>query len=78
MLRENMQLWYQTAEEKGEARGNTQGKAKTLLYMLSEKFGSVDDKTQDIIYSLDENSLFECVKRILQGAQSVQQVLGQV
>jgi len=70
MLRENMQLWYQTAAIKA--------KAEMLLYMLSEKFGSVDDKTQDIIYSLDENTLLECVKRILQGARSVQQVLGQV
>ncbi len=70
MLRENMQLWYQTAAIKA--------KAEMLLYMLSEKFGSVDDNTQDIIYSLDENTLLECVKRILLGAQSVQQVLGQV
>ena len=76
MLRENMQLWYQTAEKKGEARGNTQGKAEMLLYLLANKFGQVDDNTQDIIYSLDENSLFECVKRILLGAQSVQEVLG--
>ncbi|EDN72676.1 hypothetical protein BGS_0952 [Beggiatoa sp. SS] len=78
MLRENMDLWYRTAEKKGEARGNTQGKAEMFLYLLADKFGHVDDKTQDIIYSLDENSLFECVKRLLQGAQSVQQVLGQV
>ena len=60
MLRENMQLWYRTAEERGKA----QGIAQTLLYMLSEKFGYVDDKTQDIISSLDENSLFECIKRL--------------
>jgi len=71
MLRENMQLWYQTAEEKGEARG----KAKMLLYILAEKFGRVDDNTQDIIYSLDENSLLECGKR-LKSAQSMQDVLG--
>ena len=70
MLRENMQLWYRNAEVKAQA--------KMLLYMLSEKFGRVDDKTQDIIYSLDENTLLECVKRILQGAQSVQDVLGPV
>ena len=70
MLRENMQLWYRNAEVKAQA--------KMLLYMLSEKFGRVDDKTQDIIYDLDENSLFECGKRLLQGAQSVQDVLGPV
>jgi hypothetical protein len=73
MLRENMQLWYQTAEEKGEARG----KAEILLYLLTDKFGQVDDKTHVLISRLDENSLFECIKR-LKGAQSVQQVLGQV
>jgi hypothetical protein len=73
MLRENMQLWYQTAEERGKA----QGKAEMLLYILADKFGQVDEKIQAMIYSLDENSLFECVKR-LKGAQSVQQVLGQV
>jgi len=73
MLRENMQLWYQTAEERGEKRGI----AKSLLYMLSDKFGQVDDKTQSMIYGLDENSLLESLKR-LKGAQSVQDVLGQV
>ena len=77
MLRENMQLWYQTAEKKGEARGKAQGIAQTLLYFLTEKFGQVDEKIQAMIYGLDENSLLECGKR-LKGAQSVQQVLGQV
>ncbi|HEW97895.1 MAG: hypothetical protein DRR16_18575 [Candidatus Parabeggiatoa sp. nov. 3] len=69
MLRENMQLWYQNAEVKGQA--------KLFLYLLTDKFGQVDDKIQSMIYGLDENSLFECVKR-LKGAQSVQDVLGQV
>ncbi len=73
MLRENMQLWYQTAEERGKA----QGIAQTLLYFLTDKFGQVDDKTQALIYRLDENSLFECIKR-LKGAHSVQDILGQV
>ena len=77
MLRENMQLWYRNAEEKGEARGKAQGIAQTLLYFLTEKFGQVDDKTQALIYRLDENSLFECIKR-LKGAHSVQDILGPV
>jgi len=69
MLRENMQLWYQTAAIKA--------KAEILLYLLTDKFGQVDDKTHVLISRLDENSLFECIKR-LKGAQSVQDVLGQV
>ena len=73
MLRENMQLWYQTAEEKGEVRG----KANMFLYLLADKFGQVDEKIQAMIYGLDENSLLECGKR-LKGAHSVQDVLGPV
>ncbi|MEK8017465.1 MAG: hypothetical protein VSS75_011405, partial [Candidatus Parabeggiatoa sp.] len=74
MLRENMDLWYRTAEKKGEARG----KANMFLYLLADKFGQVDEKIQAMIYGLDENSLLECGKRLLQGAQSVQDVLGPV
>ena len=69
MLRENMQLWYRNAEVKG--------KAEMFLYLLAEKFGHVDEKIQAMIYGLDENSLLECGKR-LKGADSVQDVLGQV
>ncbi|MEN8218952.1 MAG: AAA family ATPase [Pseudomonadota bacterium] len=70
MLYETMQGWYQTAEERGEKRGE----AEMLLHVLTDKFGKVDKQTEAIISSLDEKSLFECVGR-LSSAHSVQDVI---
>ncbi len=46
-----------------------------LIELLEDEFGKVDQRTQMLIYELDEASLRECFKR-LKFAQSVDEVVG--
>jgi predicted transposase YdaD len=83
MLYENIQAWYRDAEAKGknagfidgEKKGIIKGRAKTLIELLEDEFGTVDQGTRFMVYELGEASLRECLKR-LKFAKSVHEVVG--
>ncbi len=61
----------------GRADGLKTGRAEMLLRLLEEKFGTLDPDIQTTVYRLDENHLFEWLKRSLK-AESLQEVIGQL
>jgi len=59
-----------------EKRGIEKGRAEMLLRLLEEKFGTLDPDIQTMVYRLDDNRLFEWLKRSLT-AQNLREVIGQ-
>jgi len=59
-----------------EKRGIEKGRAEMLLRLLEEKFGTLDPDIQAMVYRLDDNRLFEWLKRSLT-AQNLREVIGQ-
>jgi predicted transposase YdaD len=60
----------------GLSEGRAEGRIEVLRRLLEEKFGPLTTNLQDALYQLEEQAVFECVKRTLT-AKSVQEVLGQ-
>jgi hypothetical protein len=60
----------------GIDRGRAEGHADFLIRLLEEKFGILDPDIQTTVYRLDENRLFEWVRRTLT-AQTLREVIGQ-
>jgi hypothetical protein len=70
------QVRYVTSIEKmARADGRADGQANLLIRLLAEKFGPLNPDVQATIHHLDENRLFEGVKRSLT-AQTLQEVIG--
>ncbi len=65
MLAQRIPKWIEEGELRGEARGETRGEAKTLLKLLSLKFGTVPDWAEERINSADKKLLDHWVERVL-------------
>ena len=62
--------------ETGISKGITEGRAEMLFHLLEAKFGPLDNRILETIYRLDEQRLFESVKRTLT-AKTLQEVIDQ-
>jgi hypothetical protein len=70
MLYETMQNWYQSAEIKGEARGET----KMFTHLLETKFGVLPSSERAKIELMDSKAVLKCSERLLT-ANTLQEVI---
>ncbi|WP_286019075.1 DUF4351 domain-containing protein [Candidatus Venteria ishoeyi] len=60
--------------KKGILEGELRGEAKSLIFLLEKKFGSLTENQSILIKQLDEKQLLACMERLFY-CQSIDDVL---
>lgn len=79
MLAERIDEWnrqvLETGRQEGEQKGRQEGEARLVLRLLEEKFGALDDRSQERVRAADADRLLDWGARILR-ARRLQDVFG--